>query len=728
MPTKDNFAHFFVVKTSQFIVKLRHFIELFFTFFCHLIHLGRIWWYVYIHISPTHKTDMQLKKYITLLASALLLFACAKEEFDTHTSTPDGPVTVGFWVGRGDTRTETPNAGFEMDAPLGAETTRTHASSFDNSIGNGKLSISWSNGDQVAMWAKPQNGTDYTFSNQTFKNWFVSADSQNAYFTTTLDNAMPAKNENNRDITYNYYVCYPTPAEGTTNAFTIPSTQDGKMGGGADIMMAQGSGIALQSLDSDENFVVDHPDNYPSFTMKHLIHSLMFHVPAGNNWGFPADETIERIVFTMPSSATATGTVTANATAYSMNNDGTITTPALALQTAGSNTIALNLTDPIGPSSGNDLDFAAASIMPGTYKGDLTVKVYSQTKASQVTFSGINRAMAANRVTPVVLNCSTVTDRPKISFRIADNKLGEQPYKITLTSADTSTKWKDGDDHIYEYYTGSETSTIPTGSGFDLYSNEELLSTISGKIVTVTYESKSAIVTETITMPTITANGPNNISLNVPYLFSEDFSTINTYGFDVVTGAQGTEITGYDLSIANSSKENVNPGLRKGWTGARTGGNADGKSIRVGSRVDRVWGYTHTYGRLDSPALSGIKNGIKANVIVSFNYSGGRDGDSGYSPRAICGYTTTEGEINGKTGSFSSDADNWENIEGYTLIPSISTSGSFTNITQSMTYNINSCSNDYRLSWQIRGTGEGGFISNGNQWMFIDNIKVKIIP
>ena len=658
---------------------------------------------------------MQFKKYITLLASALLLFACAKEEFDTPISTPDGPVTVGFWVGRGDTRTETPNAGFEMDAPLGAETTRTHASSF----GNNKLSVSWSNGDQVAMWAKPQNVDAFTFSNQTFKNWFVSADSQNAYFTTTLDNAMPAKNENDEDITYNYYVCYPTPAEGTTNTFTIPSTQDGKMGGGADIMMAQGSGIALQSLDSDENFVVDKPEKYPSFTMKHLIHSLMFYVPAGEHWGFPDNETIERIVFTMPSSAAATGTVTADVKAAA---------PALALQTAGSNTIALNLTDPIGPSSGNDLDFAAASIIPGTYNGDLTVKVYSQTKASQVTFSDIDRNMAANHVTPVILNCSQVTDRPKISFRIKDNNLGEQPYKITLTSTETSTQWKDGDDHIYEYYTGSETSTIANGSGFDLYSNEELLPTISGKIVTVTYESKSAIVTETITMPPITANGPNNINLNVPYLFSEDFSTINTYGFDVVTGAQGTAITGYDLSIANSSKNNVNPGLRKGWTGARTGGDANGKSIRVGSRVDRVMGYTHTYGRLDSPALSGIKNGIKANVIVSFNYSGGRDGDSGYSPRAICGYTTTEGAINGKTGSFSSDADNWENIEDYTLIPSISTSGSFTNITQSMTYNIDSCSNDYRLSWQIRGTGKGGLISNGNQWMFIDNIKVQIVP
>ena len=229
--------------------------------------------------------------------------------------------------------------------------------------------------------------------------------------------------------------------------------------------------------------------------------------------------------------------------------------------------------------------------------------------------------------------------------------------------------------------------------------------------IDVEYESDHAMVASTMKF--------SETTLKAPYLFEEQFSSIKTYSRDDDTGAQGTACTAYDLSLDTY-------GLASGWTGARTGGEA-GKSIRVGSRVDRVWGYTHTYGRLDSPALKGLKSDASVTVSVSFDYSGGRSGDSGYSPRAVCGYTAMGGLINGKSGSFSSDADNWENIEGIQLVPSINTSGSFSSVTQNTTYLINNCKSSYRLSWMIRGTGEGGFISNGNQWMFIDNIRVSIV-
>ena len=125
--------------------------------------------------------------------------------------------------------------------------------------------------------------------------------------------------------------------------------------------------------------------------------------------------------------------------------------------------------------------------------------------------------------------------------------------------------------------------------------------------------------------------------------------------------------------------------------------------------------------------MSSLKPGAIVKVNVSFNYSGGRNGDSGYSPRAVCGYTETQGLINGTTGSFTSDEDNWNNIDGATLIPSISTSGSYSSVGQSMSYTIATCKSTYRLSWQIRGTGAGAGISNGNQWLYIDNVKVQIV-
>ena len=377
---------------------------------------------------------MQKYKYITLLFVVLFLVGCAKDDFITIGDSRGEKAVYGFGVGGGTTRT------------------------FINDDG---VTISWDKDDKVALWAKAKGSDSYTLSNKTFDTWFVSADNSQAYFTAELASQMPDSGDENKNDDYTYYVCYPLPqsVSGTTATFNLPSTQDGKMGGGADIMVAQGTGPALAKLytpadPNDSNVVPDYViEDGVKLQMKHLIHALRFYVPQGK-WGFPQGETVERIVFTMPDNVA--GTVTADVAAES---------PALSSPTNATNTISLNLKEPIGPSAadGNGVvnyDYACASIIPNTYSGDMTVKVYSQTKTSQVTIPINNRAMAANHITPVGLNCLTVTERPKISFRIESNNLGEQPYKITLTSEDPNTKWKAGDDHVYEYYTGSESSTI----------------------------------------------------------------------------------------------------------------------------------------------------------------------------------------------------------------------------------------------------------------------------
>jgi hypothetical protein len=328
-----------------------------------------------------------------------------------------------------------------------------------------------------------------------------------------------------------------------------------------------------------------------------------------------------------------------------------------------------------------------------------------------------------------VLNCSNVTDRPKISFRIASNNLGEQPYKITLTFAETSTKWKDGDDHIYEFYTGSESSTIATESGFDLYSNEELLPTISGKSVTVTYESKSAIVTETITMPPLTETGPNNVNLNVPYLFSEDFSTIQTYDGDYTDGPY----TSVDRA-SKAARDLSQYGLSAGWSGARTGCDAANTAILVSGRVDFVaLGSTRAYGRLDSPALSAIKHNCSTKIKVSFTYSGNRSGKNYYYPIGKFGYTTNDGMPNGYATQFN-DNQAFSDIEGAVDILSIPTNGSAANAqngAMSMTHTIDKCTSEHRLSWHVMQYGNPPWydsINNGYGWLYIDNIKVQIVP
>ncbi len=638
---------------------------------------------------------MHIKQYILIITS-LLLSACQKDVFTFNDEPNDNtPYAIGFWVGggaSGDTRT---------------------------AINEDGQSVSWEQGDKVALWAL--KGNNYTFENQSFRLWFRTTDNSRAFFASTLSE-MP-------EGEYTYYACYPTPVSnnGTTATFTIPSVQDGKMSGGADIMVAQGDGPALEKLynpdaenPEDRDYVID---GGLSLNMRHLIHALRFYVPQAQ-WGFPEGETVERIIFNMPSSAVAaTGTVTADVASE---------TAGLTMTNNGSNTVSLNLSEPIAPSAANanggvSYDYAAAAIMPATYTGDLVVKVFSQTKASQVTIANVNREMQAGHITPVGLNCSTVTDRPKMSFRIASNNLGEKPYKITLTSSDPNTRWKTTDDHEYEYYTGSESLTVAVGGGFDIYYDEDVLSTISDKPVTVTYESKSAIVTETITMPSMNIGTSYEIKLNVPYLFAENF---DTFGAD------------------NSHwKETENSGSWiNGWSGNqwRTDGTNMGLCSYTGDYgyyngifIKNTFYATDTYfGRIDSPSLP-LKVGKNVNISITFDISLSDDADNGYascvygystSTEAIVGgYTPYIGElISGLEGAgtdvAAARAAMTRNLPNK-IVGEATSNGNITT-----PFNISNTSNNIRLTWfaEINNNNKERITS---KWFYsyIDNVKVQIV-
>lgn len=637
---------------------------------------------------------MHLKQYILIITS-LLLFACQKDSFTFDNGVEDNkPYVVGFWAGGGV-----------------SGNTRT-------SINDDGQSVSWEQGDKVALWAS-QNGS-YTLTNEPFNLWFRTADNSQAFFASSnLKSEMP-------EGEYTYYACYPVPQSvtETTATFTIPSTQDGKMSGGADIMVAQGTGPALRKLytPEDEDFIIG---DGLSLNMRHLIHALRFYVPQAK-WGFPADENIERIVFTMPSTTSginATGTVTANVASAS---------GGLTMTNNGGNTISLNLREPFGPSVANssgivEFDYAAAAIMPATYTGELTAKVYSQTKVSQVTISGISRTMDAGHITPVSLDCSAVKERPQISFRIKENNLGEKPYKITLTSSDASTQWKAGDDHVYEYYTGSESSTIAEGNGFDIYYDEQVLSTISGKTVTVTYESKSAIVTETITMPQMSIGNSYNVSLNVPYLFTENF---DSFGAD------------------NSHwKETENSGSWiNGWSGNqwRTDGTNMGLCSYTGDYgyyngilIKNTFYATDTYfGRIDSPSLP-LKVGKNVKISIKFNVSINDEADNGYAS-CVYGYSTSEEAIVGGYTPYIGNLINGLEGAGTDVaaaraamtrnLPTKQVGEATSNGTENSQFSISNTSENIRLTWftEINNNYKQR-ISGKWFYSYIDDIEVQIV-
>lgn len=635
---------------------------------------------------------MQKYKYITLLFVVLFLVGCAKDDFITIGDSRGEKAVYGFGVGGGTTRT------------------------FINDDG---VTISWDKDDKVALWAKKDNA--FVLNNQEFNNWFITADNSQAYFTAKLENPMTAKDSNDNLITYQYYVTYPAlPKEsvnGTTCTFTLPSTQDGKMGGGADIMVAQGTGPALAKLytpanPDDSNVVPDYViDDGVKLQMKHLIHALRFYVPQGK-WGFPQGETVERIVFTMP--ANVAGTVTADVAAES---------PALSSPTNATNTISLNLKEPIGPSAADAqgivaYDFAVAAIMPATYNGDMTVRAYSQTKAAQYIISINSRDMQAAHVTPVGLNCSRTVDQYCLRFKYGGNNLGEPVTAIRINYKDENG--------------ASQVLTIPVeqfakdGGIYDVDLTDwdfddqfaNLRTTLKNQVITVEYESEHALVSQTVNLPDVTQKGINESTLTVPYLFFEDFSSVTSFSSN---DAYKTSSTG---SMSAYSFLN-------GWTGARIGAQA-GTSIRIASRRETSADYP---ARVDSAPLSGIKSGKTVNIKITYDYGVDYDGTHTGGQTILPGYvTSTEAYKSGGSiyvwkplgtsyQDFSKISGTFAESDRFVVD---GTDGSYTNTPETGSYTLYGRNNATRLTWAAVTLHEPG-ANNTTSWLYLDNIKVQIV-
>lgn len=479
--------------------------------------------------------------------------------------------------------------------------------------------------------------------------------------------------------------CYAvSPSKGVTISdtkatMTIPSLQTGEYSSAYDFMTARSEAISgLKLSDGQSDDYVNNID----LTFAHHTHAFRVAIP-GNNLGKEITKAYLKFPFAV------VGDVTADFTT------GDVTT---------SNTSDLVIVEFAKPKTAGDEFWVFINGIENKGKVDIRFQAADGTFTERRIANFTQQNWSAGRISKIRMSVPQAATYTTVSYVVADySQLGEPVEILHMTLPEG---------YYFTDYKQRNTATALENGEYEFGLFGDMLDdSLTEGSITMEFESEHALVPSAVKFA--------DTELKAPYLFAEDFSSIKSYSRDIVTGAQGTAVTAYDLSESTY-------GLSAGWTGARTGGQ-EGTSIRVGSRVDRVWGYTHTYGRLDSPALKNIKSGVSVNVVVSFNYSGGRDGDSGYSPRAVCGYTTTAGLINGKTGSFSADADNWENIQGTQLVPSISTSGSYSSVTQSTSYTIADCQSSFRLSWMIRATGEGGFISNGNQWMFIDNIKVTIV-
>lgn len=551
----------------------------------------------------------------------------------------------------------------EVGFELCGEATRT-------SIDPDGVTTRWAEGDRMAVWAQDAAG-DYALENTTFRFHHYSEEYDHGYFVANI--ASMAEGD------YTYMLAYPAPqsVSGTQATYSVPATQSGAYDGKYDIMIAEPA--VADALSAERRVEINT-------VMRHQMHAVKITVPEGRNlYG----TRFYRLEITFPNPVV--GDITLDIT----NPD------AEHVYSNMSNVVVLESAE--GFDAGSVL---WAFVLPGTVDGDVSYRVKGERRHSNVATYSLSKQMQKGRVTPI--NMAIPTIYPYYSaaiITVEQNNLGEEYNTVRVYDANGGL--------LGEYPRNDKGVYIVDYEGefdCDQYDNTSWR---------VEFDSEHAIVSSYVAMGDMTDYTSHNYTTDVPYLLYEDFSTITDYSRDVVTSAQGTTTTAYDLSEGTY-------GLRSGWTGARTGGSA-GTALRVGGRVDEVvLGTTRTYGRLDSPALSGIKSGVKVNVKVSFNYSGGRDGSSKYSPWAKIGYHTTTGNIAGHTTTFS---DSWssQNVDAEVDISPITVTSSWSSITQEATYTFNEFTNAHRLSWVVTGSGRSNSITNGNNWIYLDNIKVQIV-
>lgn len=609
--------------------------------------------------------------------------SCSYELHQKH-ETPDGPVEVGFYAGGVQTRTEM--------------------------LQNG-LSAQWTPDDKLAVWALGSNG-HYALSNQEFNTYGI--DGKHGFFTTMLDTAMP-------DDTYLYYCCYPVPesVDGTNVTFNLPALQDGKVSGGADIMIAHPVSYGPLKPLTD---VEDHSGM--TMSMKRMMHQFRFYVPEDDVQ--LQGEEIERILLTFPTQVV--GRVSADISLHD--------TEAVLL--SGYREVTLNLAEPLAKEKQN---FACVAFVPTQFQaGDmLHVKAYTKDKIVQIDPIDLkSRYFEAGHSTAVRLDVKKLADFAGIlTFTVSANNLGENPEVVTF-KAPEGCCFGDGGSNVFVYDPGreiavGETITIEFESDIDAYK------AFSGKNISVTYDSEHAVLTETVSIPEILQSGKTHVSLTVPYLLYQDFSGILKEGESYGNNSYASD----ERKQPGVSLDGIMP--ENGWNASRFWMKPDGGAIRLNIRYQMVrigigsFGYSFTtshYGRLDTPPLSALKTGSIANLRVTFdagaNVNSGSDNDAKTGNLTFINMTTHENSsnpINGVgTGTGQSDEIEDFGVQYYKSsgMPNAYGADDFLNTYPTHTVTGVEATNATRLCFYPSTAFIKEGICNAEFNVYIDNIKVQI--
>lgn len=595
-------------------------------------------------------------KNLFLPAAVSVLFAvsCAKTDLMPGDSIPQNGVTVAFCTDNG-------------------SASKSH-------ILQDGLSSEWEKGDCLVLWAENTAG-NYTLDAVPFEMYGYAGGK--AIFTATLPEAMPAG-------TYNYMAASPAPlsVNGTVATFEIPSVQDGKVSGGADILV--GEPVAAGALDPVQNL-----SDYTrlGLRMEHLLHHFRFFIQPGQN-PFGTEE-IEKIVLEF--SEGVTGQITTDLT-------DPLTAPEF---TPASSAITLDLSqNHLAESTADEVFYACTSLRPGAFAGDatMTIKSYTATRygiSEPVSLAG--RTFESGHSTPVRLTAENIYEYGRIRFAVTHNNIGEPANSITLTAPEGCI-WGEGGSNVYVYNPGH---SIDAGESFELqFMDIAQYRAFSGKTVNVSFDTEHVTYSENITMPDMSSSNLTEISSGLPYLLEEDFSNVESF-------SSNDEYSSSKILTGDKAAHS----FLSGWTGGRIGAEL-GKCVRMAARSEvGLWSQNRSQARLDSAPILALKK--PANIELSFDYG---DNNS-YSASGDHGQTVYVGYVTSDTAFSSDKTDGTYDYSFFTF----EKDGSYDNTPRSASYVLQDVpAGLVRISWRTeveKFSAIGGYTTS---YLYIDNIKVRI--
>lgn len=545
--------------------------------------------------------------------------------------------------------------------------------SMRTTIGGDGITSRWEPGDRIGLWAAGSEG--FVLDAEPFTLWHYGTQYPTAIFTAEID-PMPSDS-------YTYYALYPAPAtwQGTTAEYSIPDVQDGTFDGALDVMVAEP--VPGGELTADGERI--------DLRFRHLMHVLKITIPEGKNL---TGEPLTGLDITFP--APVVGTVRVDAAAQ---------TPEATLTGEGRSVLRLRFAEPVDAGATVWAVIAPCDLSVGelVFKGIVG-------KRESLTISTPGRMLAAGHTTPIALTIPEIYRNTRLSFSLGENFLGEPVRSFTLTGPQGCDLGEGGN---------VRTFAVNADNRYDIDFEGVFEDRLSGRPMTVAFESDNALVTDTFTMPQIDAEQNNDLpALNVPYLFAQDFTGIGNYD-------NGSEWKSTDPN--NTAPSALDACGLTGWTGSRTGV-AAGTSLRISCNTIIVFGspQSRRHGRVDTAPLTGIKPGKTPTVRVSYTYCGTlfEGVGSGGNILASAGYTRQTGGINS------------DNVISDITVPETSLGKDATDNNayydraglHAKSYTIAGADAQVRLSWRVTTDRKGGWGGNGCYWLYIDNITVQIVP